>query len=259
MGPEDLADPKPLQLSQLKAEAFKFCVVTKRLGQSKANYVAALQDAWAIAASTASALAKPGPSKQISAGQRLATAAIAEEAEEAVTPECAGTQVMSVPAPGSSTALVTDTSTAAAVLAVAAAPAEAAVEAAVSAEKTEKRPAAEEAEEAAAAEGAEGAAPAPVAEEAAPPPAAEEAEEATAAAVAEETEMAPAAAAGEGGGSASAAKEASASKVEAVAAALGAKPVGLWALRTPSASETAAPPAGPELAVDDPRDGRRPN
>ena len=255
MGPEDLADPKPLQLSQLKAEAFKFCVVTKRLGQSKANYVAALQDAWAIASRTASALAEPGAAKQISAGQRLATAAIAEEAEEAVTPECAGTQVMSVPAPGSSTALVTDTSTAAAVLAVAAAPAEAAV----SAEKTEKRPAAEEAEEAAAAEGAEGAAPAPVAEEAAPPPAAEEAEEATAAAVAEETEMAPAAAAGEGGGSASAAKEASASKVEAAAAALGAKPVGHWALRTPRALETAAPPAGPELAVDDPRDGRRPN
>ena len=256
MGPEDLADPKPLQLSQLKAEAFKFCVVTKRLGQSKANYVAALQDAWAIAASTASALAEPGPGKQISAGQRLATAAIAEEAEEAVTPECAGTEVMSVPAPGSSTALVTDTSTAAAVLAVAAAPAEAAV----SAEETEKRPAAEEAEEAAAAEGAEGAAPAPVAEEAggeeaAPPPAAEGAEEAPPAAVAEETEMAPAAAAGEGGGSASAAKEASASKVEAAAAALGAKPVGLWALRTPRALETASPTAGPGLAVDDPRDG----
>ena len=106
MGPDDLADPKPLQLSQLKAEAFKFCVVTKRLGQSKANYVAALQDAWAIAASTASALAEPGPAKQISAGQRLATAAIAEEAEEAVTPEGAGTEVMSVPAPGSSTAYI---------------------------------------------------------------------------------------------------------------------------------------------------------
>ena len=157
MGPEDLTDPKAITLSQLKAEALKFCVVTKGLGQSKANYVTALRDASAITASMASDLAEPGPGKQISAGRRLATAATAEEA---VTPEGEGTEVMSTPAPGSSTALVASTSTAAAVLAAAvlAATAEEAAapaEAPAAAEETEEAPAAEEAEEAAAAPAAE--------------------------------------------------------------------------------------------------------